>query len=486
MSATSNVLREYLVSLGFKIDGPGQKKFDMGLGKINTTALGLGKTLLGVASSAQAMVGVFAVQMEKLYYSSKKAESTASNLQAMEFGAKNIGISGDAMRSSIEGMARAMRANPGLKGLLNSLGVKVEGRDKSDVMMDMVAALKRFPPHVANQYAALFGIDADTLFLMQDGLEKMKEAAAARKQMAADAGIDSDEAAKAGMEYANAMKEVYERVMLLKDAFAMALLPFFKDSTKGFNSFLTDLTKVIGKIHSLDDLMTRFGRGWDRVFGSGAAETQANTPRGRAMSAMTGGDPKTGVIASSKGSRVSSGAITDDTATGGSSKQEKLAGLEKKYGLPTGLLDALWDQESGRGKNTYNAKSGARGDFQFMPSTAKEFGVDTNSFDSSADGAARKMKGLLKYYKGDLMKAVTGYNAGEGILDNVLGGKGDKRFGPEAQAYGPSVLGKMGIQQTNHITVTGVSDPKKAANEIKIAMQTTNADLLRNQKVKVQ
>ena len=47
--------------------------------------------------------------------------------------------------------------------------------------------------------------------------------------------------------------------------------------------------------------------------------------------------------------------------------------LESKYGLPSGVLDSMWLQESGRGKNMLSS-AGAEGHFQAMPDTAKEWG----------------------------------------------------------------------------------------------------------------
>lgn len=99
--------------------------------------------------------------------------------------------------------------------------------------------------------------------------------------------------------------------------------------------------------------------------------------------------------------------------------QDKLTSLERKYGLPGGLLDKVWNQESGRGKNMLS-KAGAQGHFQFMPATAREYGLkDPNDFDQSADAAARKFRDLLKQYGGDLQMATAAYNFGQGNLSKT-------------------------------------------------------------------
>ena len=137
--------------------------------------------------------------------------------------------------------------------------------------------------------------------------------------------------------------------------------------------------------------------------------------------------------------RQSAGAAPTGGA-GMADKQAYLASLEKQFGLPAGLLDADWLQESGRGRNKLNKKSGAKGDFQFMDKTAKEYGlVDPMDFGQSAIAAARKFRDLLKEYKGNLPMALAAYNDGQGNLAKTgLGGAP-----METQNYWRSVMANM-------------------------------------------
>lgn len=103
--------------------------------------------------------------------------------------------------------------------------------------------------------------------------------------------------------------------------------------------------------------------------------------------------------------------------------QGLLTEKEIEYGLPLGLLDRIWAAESGRGKNMLSP-AGAEGHFQFMPKTAKEYGLkNPYDFMESSDAAARKMRDLLKQYGGDLQMATAAYNFGQGNLARTgLGG----------------------------------------------------------------
>lgn len=108
--------------------------------------------------------------------------------------------------------------------------------------------------------------------------------------------------------------------------------------------------------------------------------------------------------------------------TGEDLKKSKLSfdSLEYKYGLPKGMLDRIWWMESSRGKNM-RSPAGAMGHFGFMPKTAKEYGLkNPDDFYESGDAAGRKMRNLLRYYKGDTQKATAAYNYGEGNLDKLI------------------------------------------------------------------
>ena len=73
-----------------------------------------------------------------------------------------------------------------------------------------------------------------------------------------------------------------------------------------------------------------------------------------------------------------------------SSPQQLFSTLEAQYRLPQGYLTRLYQVESSGGQNLYNKDSGAAGPFQFMPKTAKQYGLeDPYDLEESAKAAAR-------------------------------------------------------------------------------------------------
>ncbi|WP_150619335.1 phage tail tape measure protein [Pandoraea horticolens] len=114
--------------------------------------------------------------------------------------------------------------------------------------------------------------------------------------------------------------------------------------------------------------------------------------------------------------------------------------LESQYGLPKGLLDSVWAQESSRGTNM-RSSAGAKGHFQFMDATAKQYGLDDpDDLTKSATAAAQMYRDLLKQNGGDLSKALAGYNWGQGNVQR----KGLENAPKETRNYVEQVQARMG------------------------------------------
>lgn len=480
MSSQSQVLREYLVSLGFQVNKDAQRSFDATLGKTHFNVAGLGKAVVGVTTATLAMVTVFARSMERMYYSSKLAESTVSNLQAVDFAARGIGLGGDQMKGALEGMARAMRTNPGLKGLVESFGIKVTGRDMSDVAVDLVDTLRKMPFYVGSQYAGLFGIDPDTFLLLSQGLEKFKEMAALRKQMAKDAGVDADEAARASIEYGNMFRNLMERVGLLKDAVAIALL---KPATRFVEILDTGITRLTRMLTSAQQQAPALEAELKKVNPAGTPAAAATTLAAKMRESIWNWLTTGKAFVSSPGDRKTSGFV------GGAAQQvdpaKLFSELESSFGLPPGILDKIWARESNRGDPRFmKSPAGAEGHMGFMPQTAKRFGVDPYDLSSAAKGTARYLKLLLERYNGDEQLAAMAYNAGEGRIDRYLAGQG-KPLASETLGYGEAISGRPVIlQQQTTIAIQGGPDAAATARAVAGEQNSVNNELgsvLRNQ-----
>lgn len=257
-AADREVIKEFLVSLGFKIDEPGLDKFGGAIEKVSKRAAVATGLIAGLAVTAERMVKVFASSMEKLFYASKRTGATAQNIQALEFGAEQIGLSADGARASLEGMARSIRMNPGMLALLENLGVQTSGKDRVEVLTDLVKQLRQMPFYVGAQFAEMFGIDSDTYLHLSQNLETLLAAMEKRKQMNRDARIDTEAVTAASRDYMNILRELWRRVEILGQTLAVKLLPIFKQVMKWINGALESFQKWSSSL-SPEDLQEFLG-----------------------------------------------------------------------------------------------------------------------------------------------------------------------------------------------------------------------------------
>ena len=109
MSSNAEILQEYLVKIGYQTDAVSYVKFTEALSDSAKKAIGVSTAVAGIGLATAAAVTTFSYNMRKMYFASELANSSVKNLKAMEFAGKQIGISGDAMASSIHSMAQSLR-----------------------------------------------------------------------------------------------------------------------------------------------------------------------------------------------------------------------------------------------------------------------------------------------------------------------------------------------------------------------------------------
>ncbi|MEQ1887216.1 MAG: lytic transglycosylase domain-containing protein [Bryobacteraceae bacterium] len=99
-------------------------------------------------------------------------------------------------------------------------------------------------------------------------------------------------------------------------------------------------------------------------------------------------------------------------------------------GLPPSLVHSLAAVESGFRPDAVSPK-GAIGVMQLMPQTARAMDVDPHDTAQNIEAGARLLRELLIKYNGDVVKALSAYNAGSGAVDRH---KGMPPY-PETQEY---------------------------------------------------
>jgi soluble lytic murein transglycosylase-like protein len=91
-----------------------------------------------------------------------------------------------------------------------------------------------------------------------------------------------------------------------------------------------------------------------------------------------------------------------------------------RSGLPPALVESVARVESSLRPEAVSPK-GALGVMQLMPATARALAADPRDTAQNIDAGARLLRELLIKYDGDVVKALSAYNAGAGAVDRYHG-----------------------------------------------------------------
>lgn len=266
MSGNAEILKEFLVSLGWKIDESGQKKFVDSVAATSLKVVELGAAITAASAAVVAGVAKIADQMEALYFASQRTGASVANIQALGFAAAQMGSTASAAAGSLENLARFMRNSPGATGLIQSLGVQTRDangglRDTTDILKDLGKQFANMPYYRANAYAQALGIDEKTLMALREGLGQFGDD---YKDMLAKAGLDSQQAAKSSHEFMNQVRTLGAAFVILGQKIATSLTGKMSGDIKRFREGLVDnfgrisdiVEKVVGVILTMADVIS--------------------------------------------------------------------------------------------------------------------------------------------------------------------------------------------------------------------------------------
>ncbi|HBT4564089.1 TPA: lytic transglycosylase domain-containing protein [Klebsiella pneumoniae] len=215
----AETLKDFLISLGFKVDDAGAKKFDAIVTGATLKAIELGTKVELAAASVVAFTAKVSSSLDNLYWASQRTGATVEGIKRIGFAVSQMGGSVDAARGSLESLAQFIRTSPGAEGFLNRLGVQT--RDASGNMRDMASIftgvgqrLSSMPYYRANQYAQMLGMDENTLLAMRRGIgEYMGQYNAMKKAI----GFNPDQAAAASNRFMTSLRSFGEMAGMARD-----------------------------------------------------------------------------------------------------------------------------------------------------------------------------------------------------------------------------------------------------------------------------
>jgi hypothetical protein len=278
--ADENVMRSFMMKLGFKVDKHQERRFDQSVTGATQNILSL-KTGV-VALVAAAATGFYKItnDMSGLYYESKRLGAGAKNLRAFGFAASQTGSSAEGAVSSVEKLATAMRESPGVESLVGSLGVQTrdangELRSRVKIMQDLLGKLDKMPMYMAEAYSKSLGINEKLMLAHRQNPERFKKTQ--QQFMDSMKGVDYGKLTKQS-------RALTKQFALLKSSFENAalaasqaigkggLVADLKDLNKWFSTHGAEIGQDIGTwVSAFDKLGNAINTANDAMSGWGKA-----------------------------------------------------------------------------------------------------------------------------------------------------------------------------------------------------------------------
>lgn len=126
--ADATVLKEFLISLGYRVDESSQRKFDDSMKSMGGAVEKLGLGLVALASGFLASVEKMAAGASKMAYLADYIGTTVKDFHAISFAAGQLGVSVEAAMSQVQSLGLAMKDNiPAQKAWASALGGDTSG-----------------------------------------------------------------------------------------------------------------------------------------------------------------------------------------------------------------------------------------------------------------------------------------------------------------------------------------------------------------------
>lgn len=524
------VLKSYLVSLGFAVNQPQLRQFDMALkdaaGMVESRTTGVLKDVfkwqaaltgafVGVSTGVLAMADHVAQADQKYRLLGLRMFMTTESARKMQMGLDALGVSLEEVAWDPETHARFLQMADDQDRMAKNLGSSFAGTMRSiRDLSNEFARLKMASQYLSMQFVeALFqklgltvgdvqnkldqfvrwfqdkipeianGLADDLLPILKDTWQIVTELGVAFAQLGVlftnVVGVFSGDQSIEGTEFsfrklAGAVEIVADDIAVLLHVLTNAetmLVHFADAAVLVLGGRFADAKKEL--LSGLDILGPNTGALAGAAIGTVIAPG-VGTAAGMAIGAGLGGVKQ-------------SVNPTDGNTTAGplSSIAAMIASKSQAAGLNTGMAEAVAKQESGErqfdknGNVVANPGSSARGVFQLLAGTAKGLGVDRNDTSQNITGGVRMLADLMKKYGGSEDKALAAYYWGSGNLDRAI--QRHQSLPPEVLNYVRGVRSHEGQSMTVGDIAISIMQPNASPEQIQRATTQGVAEAMRKQ-----
>lgn len=290
----ADILREFLVKLGYKVDETSQRRFREGVEKMTERVVSVGKAAAVMGTAVAVAVERVSKRFDDLYFASRRIGASAGNIRAFEYAVTQMGGSSQAARAALESLAAFMRNNPGAESWISGLGIQTRDangnlRDTVNIYTDLADVLSRMDSSQANVVAQVLGLDDGTLQAIRSGDTRkyLEDYQATLKTL----GISMDEAAQNSYKFQRRLTELKTIFTLVIEKFAAGVLA--APNGRIWAPEIEGVEKLVGWLRKLrdgfNDVMNKLTGGrWGDLLGRGMAKILATLGSKEALEALEG------------------------------------------------------------------------------------------------------------------------------------------------------------------------------------------------------
>lgn len=281
MATDSEVMKSFLIELGFKIDETGAKKFRTGLSDTTKGALALGTAVIGVGLAIEKFVENLTEDLSKLYYAAQISGATVSGLKATAAGFEAIGLSADSAKEAIAAVGDRLRSITGKQFLSNMYGINVnQSTDKvTDELMHVFAAMFNQGPGVQRQRAISgakreLHMDERQLAILAENIGEMDKRQGEYNQRLKEGGVNLEDNAKSAAEFQRELALISADFSVLANEVFPTLMKGIKPLVGDFEEFLHTIIKLNAEMPEQTGFWTKF---WQGITGQAVTDVPEGT-----------------------------------------------------------------------------------------------------------------------------------------------------------------------------------------------------------------
>ena len=241
---SAEILKEFLVAVGFKADEDGARKVGEHIRTMTLGAVALGASLELLAATAFAATARISKTYSDIYYQSKKVGDSAGNIKAFSHAVSQLGGTAEEAGATLEEFSRRISAGgPGQEKWLEQFigqtrDAKGALRETSE-MVDSLLHSKKFTgsaEYLQRRYIEMAGIGENVWRASKDpNWQRHIEDA---KKFNDAIGLDPQELAKKGKAFTEELRAIWMRIGAIRDKFLLNL--GFEEPLKKFKKYLDE------------------------------------------------------------------------------------------------------------------------------------------------------------------------------------------------------------------------------------------------------